>query len=236
MDTIDLKKVLIADTPYYNPGSSYVGMLKRNNITTVDQLLSDGDWKFKCYTKTRSQLRGFIAMVKYFYLGEQPCYEALLDKKIELNYIRNDIDYQGIHLELVDSKYNRKKTPDVQISLTELLGCPEYMASFIMRKFASIVKSNKLAEEGLPIQPKLIDFLEWILTEKKYKQVFPYIRSYIEMHDKKFEAIDFEKIDILVRERMLLLKMQEDIQKQIAEVEEQLAIYSHLKNRNGGRR
>ena len=235
MDKFDLKKVLIVDTPYYNPGSSYVGMLKRNNITTVDQLLNDDTWQYKCYKKTRWQLRGFISMLKYYYLGEQPYYDILLDKDIELDYIKSGIDYRQTRLFLINNK-NNKRIPVVDIDLIEFLGCSEFMASFIMRKFYNIVKNNKLSEAGLPEQPKLIDFLNWILSEKKYKQVFPFVRTYMEIYDKKIQAIDFEKIDILISERLLLLKMQEDIQKQIAKVEEQLAIYSHLKDRNGGSR
>lgn len=237
MDKVDLKKILIVDTPYYNPGSSYVGILKRNNIVTVDQLLSDSIWDYKCYTRTRCQLRGFIAMVKYYYLGEQPYYDALLDKEIELDYIRNDVDYRGTHLDLIDMNIgSKKRVPDVQISLTELLGCPEYIAKFIMMRFSTMVKNNKLVEGGLPEHPILIDLFKWILTDKRYKQVFPYIRSYIEIYNKKLQDIDFEKVDILVSERMMLLKMQEEIKKRIAIVEKQLDICCHLDDRKGGSR
>ena len=236
MEKVDLSKVLIIDTPYYNPGSSYVGMLKRNNITTVNQLLDDSIWEYKCYTRTRSQLRGFIAMLKYYYFGEEPYYDVLLDKRIDLDFVKKGINYRDNFLYLVGNNYGNKNAPDVQISLTELLGCPEYMASYILRRVSTRTREGNLSEIGLEDNPKLIDLFKWILTEKRYKQVFPYIRSYIEIYNKRTPDIDYAKIDILVTQLMALEKMQKELDEQLAIVKKQLSFYSNIEDRNEGSR
>ena len=95
MEKQDLSKLLIKDSEYYNPNSTYVNMLKRNNIETINQLLTDNFWNIywkKCQGDTRLQLTGLISMLKYKYLGETLLLDEFLDKYIDLDRsIRNSI-------------------------------------------------------------------------------------------------------------------------------------------------
>ena len=56
MEKQDLSKLLIKESEYYNPHSTYLNMLKRNHIVTINQLLTDNFWNIywkKCQGDTR---------------------------------------------------------------------------------------------------------------------------------------------------------------------------------------
>ena len=169
MEKQDLSKYLIKNSEYYNSSSAYAGMLKRHNIITVDQILDDSFLNLRCKYRTSRELSALIAMLRYRYLDEPLCTDILLDKEIDLEFMKLFLRQCGTSVPLLDEEGRKKniqeqrknfaeylnninKDPeyysyfansvplaDKMVCLIELLGCSVSMALDINRRFVSYV-------------------------------------------------------------------------------------------------
>lgn len=73
MEQIDLNQIKLEDTGIFRrEAHSFCSAFSKNKITTVGQVLDDNlmsEIIQRCKTQTRKELKGFIALLKYKYLG-----------------------------------------------------------------------------------------------------------------------------------------------------------------------
>ena len=220
MEKLDLNEILIKDSEYYNPSASYTWLLKKKKINTVGQLL-DGrvDINFLKYYSynTRSQLVGFISVLRYKYYGEPLYTDALMNE--EINFEENYGN--GIIFDTHNTKFE-------SVSFAKLFGCPGV-------KIAPIFKEFKNA--SFPQEIKLIDFLKWILKEDRndFKPLCPYANAFIESYEnskrnKVVLADDSEvQINVLIKQAKKYLDLL-DKNKMYNNVKEQLTILMNCRN------
>lgn len=249
MEKQDLSKYLIKDSEYYNSNSAYVGMLKRNNILTVDQILDDSFLNLRCKCQTSRELSALIAMLRYRYLDAPLCTDILLDKEIDLEFIKLFPGWSGNCVPLLDEEERKKKvqmqreyfaqygeqlapSADMLIPLSGLLGCSHRMSTAIMEQFTRFVRHLGPSSYKLPENPKLIDFFQWILTKDEFEKVYPYINTYIEVYEKNqnLENNDSETMEFLRLQLSFLEEERTRLDTQIAFLTEQIG------NKNKGGR
>lgn len=228
MEKQDLSKLLIKDSEYYNPNSTYVNMLKRNNIVTINQLLTDNFWNIywkKCQGDTRLQLTGLISMLKYKYLGETLLLDEFLDKYIDLDRsIRNTICIKS-------------NTKNEYIYYDKTFGCRTYEILFLNIEFIKYLESigiyniNESFNEDIV---KLIDFFKWILLNEgddRFKYLIPYARTYVESYEQHHicENNNLDAINYLKGQLHSLLKIRKDLNEQIIQIQNQIESLSYNK-------
>ncbi len=253
MEKQDLSKILIKDSEYYNPNCSYVGMLKKNNITTIDQILDDSFLKLKCKGDSWIQLNGLISMLKYKYLGEPLSNDVLLDKEIDLESLKMGFFGNNNLIPLLDEELRKKhrqeqvevfqkfepmlpiSLADIRVNFSRLLGCPYNVSCAIVSKLYFTANNHR---DRFPEKPKLIDFLKYILTTGKFERVYPFINTYIEVYEKNqsLESSDMEAIKLLKEQLGYLIKTREELDFQITNLQQQIKILKNSENKGGIKR
>ena len=198
MNNDNLENLLIKDSEFYISKSSYLPTLKRNNIITVKDLLI------------------FINMLEYKYLNIQLENLNILNKEIDLNWIKNSSMFTQT-LPLIDEeKLTKDKLPDITISPTELFGCNQYISDEIMKEFVIVIKKGKITDN-----PKVIDFIKWVKNveySNKIDKVHPYAKAYIEAYEKTNEY----KKNLLKEKLNNLLQKREKLDKEISTLQEEI--------------
>lgn len=216
MNNDNLENLLIKDSEFYISKSSYLPTLKRNNIITVKDLLNFDISKLRLRYDTKIQLAIFINMLEYKYLNIQLENLNILNKEIDLNWIKNSSIFTRT-LPLIDEeKFTKDKLPDNTISPTELFGCNQYISDEIMKEFVMNIKKGKITDN-----PKVIDFIRWVRNveySNKIDKVHPYAKTYIESYEKTNEY----KKNLLKEKLNNLLQKREKLDKEISTIQEEI--------------
>jgi hypothetical protein len=98
MESIDLSKVTLMESGLCAYDSSFLGVLRSNGINYVSQILDDELMnnlflKLKSNALRTRELKGFISLVKYKYLGIIDPEISKLDESIHI-----DIPQRSLHL------------------------------------------------------------------------------------------------------------------------------------------
>lgn len=229
MNNDNLENLLIKDSEFYISKSSYLPTLKRNNIITVKDLLNFDISKLRLRYDTKIQLAIFINMLEYKYLNIQLENLNILNKEIDLNWIKNSSIFTRT-LPLIDEeKFTKDKLPDSTISPTELFGCNQYISDEIMKEFVIVIKKEKITDN-----PKVIDFIKWVRNveySNKIDKVHPYAKAYIEAYEKTNEY----KKNLLKEKLNKLLQEREKLDKEISNLQEEIKNFDNnnkkLKNK-----
>ncbi len=180
MEKQDLNNILLTDTEFYSKYGSYVSGLKKHNITTVGQLLSQDVNDLNLHFNTRIELSVFIDMLEYRYFGEPLPYVDLLDSKIIINEIK-----EAYHSYEYDTRLPLLTPQNQQIilPLTRMLGISERLLGRMIYYFVESIKVTKMPAsvcENL----KLIDFLTFVATScQSCESVKPYAKAYTEEYE-----------------------------------------------------
>jgi|GEM_PF-2123044 hypothetical protein len=216
MNNDNLENLLIKDSEFYISKSSYLPTLKRNNIITVKDLLNFDISKLRLRYDNKIQLAIFINMLEYKYLNIQLENLNILNKEIDLNWIKNSSMFTQT-LPLIDEeKLTKDKLPDITISPTELFGCNQYISDEIMKEFVIVIKKGKITDN-----PKVIDFIKWVRNveySNKIDKVHPYAKAYIEAYEKTNEY----KKNLLKEKLNNLLQKREKLDKEISTLQEEI--------------
>ena len=216
MNNDNLENLLIKDSEFYISKSSYLPTLKRNNIITVKDLLNFDISKLRLRYDNKIQLAIFINMLEYKYLNIQLENFNILNKEIDLNWIKNSSMFTQT-LPLIDEeKLTKDKLPDITISPTELFGCNQYISDEIMKEFVIVIKKGKITDN-----PKVIDFIKWVRNveySNKIDKVHPYAKAYIEAYEKTNEY----KKNLLKEKLNNLLQKREKLDKEISTLQEEI--------------
>lgn len=216
MNNDNLENLLIKDSEFYISKSSYLPTLKRNNIITVKDLLNFDISKLRLRYDTKIQLAIFINMLEYKYLNIQLENLNILNKEIDLNWIKNSSIFTRT-LPLIDEeKFTKDKLPDSTISPTELFGCNQYISDEIMKEFVMDIKKEKIT-----YNPKVIYFIRWVRNveySNKIDKVHPYAKAYIEAYEKTNEY----KKSLLKEKLKNLLQKREKLDKEISNLQEEI--------------
>lgn len=213
MEKQDLSNILIKETEFYIKYYAYADTLKRHNITTVGQLLSQEKeiMNIKFHGPSKTELYALIDMIKYRYLGIPLPYGYLLDNKIDMDALIRHSYMNSLPL------LNLQNDPIV-LSLRRMLA---NSSDFLIHSFVKSINETKTLGDTYE-NPKLIDFLTWITDSYEYnKSIKPYAKAYIEeyyRYDTKRIAKLKEKLEKLIEERQKLDAAIEHIQEQIDEV------------------
>lgn len=212
MNNDNLENLLIKDSEFYISKSSYLPTLKRNNIITVKDLLNFDISKLRLRYDNKIQLAIFINMLEYKYLNIQLENLNILNKEIDLNWIKNSSMFTQT-LPLIDEeKLTKDKLPDITISPTELFGCNQYISDEIV----IVIKKGKITDN-----PKVIDFIKWVRNveySNKIDKVHPYAKAYIEAYEKTNEY----KKNLLKEKLNNLLQKREKLDKEISTLQEEI--------------
>ena len=220
MEEQDLNKILLKDSEYYDPKAIYVQALKRHNITTVQQLF-DIDVNVSQHRGTRKQLRAFILMLKHKYLGEPLLYDAFLDDTVK---------FYSVFFIVGTDKY---------LYADNCFGCNSSHIIDVIEAFAKEHSKNL----GEPFEIKLIDFFRWIINNSKEiitrhqsRQIIEYAKTYVEEYEKQHQltteeyekqhqltAEEYETIQFLRGQLDTLVRIREDLDLQIKNIEENIA-------------
>jgi len=216
MNNDNLENLLIKDSEFYISKSSYLPTLKRNNIITVKDLLNFDISKLRLRYDNKIQLAIFINMLEYKYLNIQLENLNILNKEIDLNWIKNSSMFTQT-LPLIDEeKLTKDKLPDITISPTKLFGCNQYISDEIMKEFVIVIKKGKITDN-----PKVIDFIKWVRNveySNKIDKVHPYAKAYIEAYEKTNEY----KKNLLKEKLNNLLQKREKLDKEISTLQEEI--------------
>ena len=216
MNNDNLENLLIKDSEFYISKSSYLPTLKRNNIITVKDLLNFDISKLRLRYDNKIQLAIFINMLEYKYLNIQLENLNILNKEIDLNWIKNSSMFTQT-LPLIDEeKLTKDKLPDITISPTELFGCNQYISDEIMKEFVIVIKKGKITDN-----PKVIDFIKWVRNveySNKIDKVHPYAKAYIEAYEKTNEY----KKNLLKEKLNNLLQKRKKLDKEISTLQEEI--------------
>ena len=231
MERQNLSQILITDTDYYYKNSIYTGFLKRNNITTVEELVN-GTFDSRTFNGhmlqkyTASRLRGFITLLKHEYLGEPLLMDAYLDKGINIDRSRGE-PFGGCF------QFENPTAKEYDVMVSDFFGC-DYsytgpcVANFLREKREE--RDTRVVNKLEPKKVKVIDFFNWILDRPdEYKKFVPASKMYVEEYKKKYD--DTEKNDeqsdlinlrgqltSLLRRKKALEDQIEIVQKQIDEM------------------
>lgn len=230
MEQYNFSKMLIKDSEFYNPRCTYVGMFKRNNITTINQLLDDeaiNKIMEKCHPKTRKQLVGFVSMLKYKYLGVPLYNDILLNKELQLE------TNSSITLSNSDLLILKVGDKNECIAISQLLGCSHETGNAILKKFYSTINNPLLYEYNFTNNNIiLIDFLKWMLKNEQFKQTHPFIYIYIEVfeNNQKINNKDNDPkiINILKEQLTNLIKTKENLDIQISNLQQKINKLSNI--------
>ena len=237
MENLDLSKLLIQDSEYYNPSATYNGLLKDKNIYTVEQLLTEyqdnNSSFFKGYSSmSMFELTGFISMLEYKYQGKPLLYDYLLDERIDFN----KSNYGVIYLATSDESNN-------DIYLDELFGCPRDSVTPVFVEFKKLVKHQFMYKQfDLPEEnnAKVIDFLKWALPidNDKFKHIIPFIRTYVANYEQQHQLVsgENESIEFLKGQLTSIMKTKESLDIQIANLQQQIETLSNTENKGGIKR
>lgn len=231
MEKYDFSKMLIKDSEFYRHDSSYTSTLRKHNITTVEQLFDDeliSKISQKCQRSTRQQLNTFISLLKYKFLNIPLCNDALLDKKIDI-YASKDLKCD--HLQLEDSKY--------PLHIGEFLGISYVYGSWLKNKF--ITKENILDVKLTDGKITVIEFLRYISNNLgNDKKIKPAIVAYIESYDNNSKInkvdINLDTITNLKNQLSELVKMRDNIDMQIVDLQQQINALSNNEVKDGIRK
>ena len=220
----DLNKILITDSEFYNPESTYTDLFKKYNITTISQLLDDNfleKYDKKCQANTRIQLRGLISMLKHKYFNTPLYFDDLLEEKIDIDKCNRD----KICLKCKDT--NKE---NLRISINYLLGCSSRIGAVIINDFCYIINKQLIQKNKDNIQ--LIDFLKWILTvdTPHCQRTHQYAQAYIDSYEqsKKIDSsnIDLETINNLNDQLKSLIEKKAKLDNKISKIKQQIALLS----------
>lgn len=171
MEKTDLNQIKLEDTGIFEKyKNNFSSILKNNDITTVGQVLDDNlmhEIMKKCKTKTRIELRGFIALLKYKYL------EIPLSNK-----------------DILEQRPEKDMSPRYNYNINE----PEYFYPIDFSELG-LHKSYKLAlkyevrnlkKEKIE-NKQLIEFIKEIINSEKYcgaPEFIEILRLHVESYDK----------------------------------------------------
>jgi hypothetical protein len=251
MEKINLSEIYIIDSEFYNKNGSYVKTFKKNNIITLEQLFNDklmGDLMEHCQQRTRIQIKGLIALMKYKYLGIPLYNDILLDKRIEFLFE----NISGV----TETVGYREENGKCHVLVLEEMGFDKHQSTAIKSRIISILNNS----EGKRVT--LIECFKQLVPKEKIKKpyhgtVIPIIQTYIESYEKKNsqeilsprskqllpqtltqETIDsleyYQKIIELRKQISDLISIRDNLDTQIASLQERLDILSENRNPNKG--
>ena len=252
MESQDLSKILIKDTPYYNRYYDYANILKRKNITTVGQILDASFLELTkhCQSKTLAELKGLIAMLRYKYSNEPLCYDILLDEEIDIKRIScYCYPYPSLPIKFEKQSNNNfnenngySDTSISEINLMEFFGCPKKVVGSYIYHFLEDFKDEETRKkENLPDNPKVIDFIKYlrekiiwrrygVYGEALYLSLHSFLDTYVEAYENNkktnYNESNMETIALLRKQLDDLMKTKENLDSQINELEQKIKILS----------
>ena len=228
MENIDLSKIPIIESEFYNMNAPYVKFFRRHNIKTIDQLVYG---KFeKCSfgghlmsPSNASILRAFIRLLKNKYLGEPLVVDVYLDRVIDISQTEFLGNRGGI-------RFTKYKDEEVDCDLHMFFG-----GDIGDKAFSTFISSKKMenAHRFVDNMPKkevrMIDFFNWIFMDgKKYLNLIPFAKVYVAAYKENEGDLkaDSVTIDFLYSKLSSLKKEKDALDKEIEKVENAIAAYS----------
>lgn len=225
MENLDFSKITLMESGLCAYDSSYLGVLRSNGINYISQILDD-ELMNSLYLKLRSyalrtrELKGFVSLVKYKYMGI--------------------IDPEVIRL---DEKVNIYFNDDRPISLE-----PLYVLGMRDGDLYTIARNLKRCKDFNPkkkytyeeILRMVYPFVSVEKTTIRHKRIAPCIKLILEQYDrilgkeiKDEESQELEEL-IVLREQLAGLTAERDsLNKLIADVRAKIALVENTKV-NGG--
>ncbi len=233
MEKQDLSKILIEDSEYYISNAPYAAFLKRHNMKTIDQIIN-GNFRncsfdgHKMHAHTASSLRVFIGLLRHKYFGEPLLVDAYLDKTIDLE------------------KSAAWGDENDRIFITESIGPTDFIKLFSFfgssrgiiayNRFIAKMNSQNKADKLLHNEVKIIDFFIWASTDENEDRFFDsFAKTYIEAYKQNTEVKEenSDTIKYLKSEIEKLLKMKDDIEGQILELQQKVDELSDIQSKGG---